>query len=61
MFQRTVGSMGRGQGASWEAVHTIHFGSYNICNVRNGGTESMLRKISQVNVDLGFFQEMKVM
>ena len=35
----------------------IHFLSYNIRNGRNGGLESELQVISQVNVDIGVFQE----
>ena len=37
----------------------IRFGLYNICNGQNGGIESTLRVMSQVNVDLGVFQETK--
>ena len=33
------------------------FLSYNIRNGRNGGLESELQVISQVNVDIGVFQE----
>ena len=49
--------MGRGWGEMWEAVSTICFGSHNICNGRNGGLESALHTISQVNMDLSVFQE----
>ena len=35
----------------------IRFGTYNICNGRNEGLESELRGMSQVNMDLGIFQE----
>ena len=38
----------------------IRFGTYNICNGRNGGLESELRGMSQVNMDLGIFQETKI-
>ena len=37
----------------------IRFGTYNICNGRNGGLESALRGMSQANIDLGIFQEKK--
>ena len=37
----------------------IRFGTYNICNDRNGGWESALRVMSQSNMDLGIFQETK--
>ena len=37
----------------------ISFGTYNIHNGRNGGLESALRGMSQVNMDLGIFQETK--
>ena len=39
---------------------TIWFGTYNICNGRNGGLESALRGMSQANMDLGIFQETNV-
>ena len=38
----------------------IRFGTYNIRNGRNGGLESALRGMSQANMDLGIFQEIKV-
>ena len=38
----------------------IRFGSYNICNGWNGRIESVVRGISQANIDLGIFQETKV-
>ena len=41
-------------------VHTIRFGLYNIYDGRNGGLESTLQGMSQVNMDLGIFQETKV-
>ena len=57
MCRSMGGSMGRGWGEMWEAVSTICFGLHNICNGRNGGLESALHTISQVNMDLGVFQE----
>ena len=39
----------------------IRFGTYNICNRRNGVLEAALRGMSQANMDLGIFQEMKLM
>ena len=38
----------------------IRFGTYNICNVRTRGLESKLREIYQANMDLGIFQETKL-
>ena len=38
----------------------IRFGTYNICNGRNGGLESELRGMSQANMYLVIFQETKV-
>ena len=38
----------------------IRFGSYNICNGWNGRIESVVRGMSQANIDLGIFQETKV-
>ena len=38
----------------------IRFGTYKICNGRNGGLESALRGMSQANMDLGIYQETKV-
>ena len=38
----------------------IRFGTYNIRNGRNGGLEAALWGMSQVNIDLGIFQEMKM-
>ena len=38
----------------------IRFGTYNICNVRTRGLESKLREIYQANMDLGIFQEAKL-
>ena len=37
----------------------IRFGTYNICNRRNGSLYSALRGMFQDNMDLGIFQEMK--
>ena len=38
----------------------IRFGTYNIRNGRNSGLESALGGMSQANMDLGIFQEMKL-
>ena len=38
----------------------IRFSTYNIRNGRNGELESTLRVMSQVNMDLGIFQETKI-
>ena len=38
----------------------IRFGTYNICNGRNGGLEAELRGMSQANMDLGILQETKL-
>ena len=38
----------------------IRFGTYNICNGRNGGLEAALRGVSQANMDLGILQERKL-
>ena len=38
----------------------IIFGTYNICNGRNGGLEAALRGMSQANMDLGILQETKL-
>ena len=38
----------------------IRFGSYNICNFQNGGIKYALQGMSQANLQLGIFQEMKV-
>ena len=35
----------------------IRFGTYNICNGRNGGLKAALRGMSQANMDLGILQE----
>ena len=40
----------------WEAVCTIHLGSYNNCNVQYGGINSALQGMSQANVNLGVFK-----
>ena len=39
----------------------IRFGTYNIRNGRNSGFESALRGMGQANMDIGFFQETKLM
>ena len=56
---------GRGGGGGFrrEAVCMIRFGFglYNIRNGRNGGLEFVLCGMSQNNMDLGIFQETKVM
>ena len=39
---------------------SIRFGTYNICNIRNGGLESALRGMSQANMYLGIFQGKKI-
>ena len=33
----------------------IRFGTYNICNLRNGGLELALRGLSQANMYMGIF------
>ena len=38
----------------------IRFGTYNIRNGRNEGLDSALRGVSQANMDLGIFQETKL-
>ena len=38
----------------------IRFGTYNICNGRNGGLEESLRGVTQANMDLGILQETKL-
>ena len=38
----------------------IRFGTYNICNRRNGGLEAALWGISLANMDLGILQETKL-
>ena len=42
-----------------KSVRTILFGSYNICNGRNGGLEYVLRGMTQANMDPGVLQETK--
>ena len=37
----------------------IRFGTYTIWNGRNGGLESVLRGVSQANMDMGIFKENK--
>ena len=44
---------GRGQ-------NPICFGDYNIQNGRNGGLELVLRRMGQINMDVGVFQEIKL-
>ena len=39
----------------------IRFGTYNICNARNGGLDSAPQGMYQANMDLGIFQETRVM
>ena len=38
----------------------IRFGTYNIHNKINGGSELLLMGMSQANMDLGIFQETKI-
>ena len=38
----------------------IRFGTYNICNGRNGRLKAALRGMSQANMDLGILQETKL-
>ena len=38
----------------------IRFGTYNIRNGRSGGLEAALQGVSQANMDLGIFQETKL-
>ena len=52
------GAFKRTRGSTKEEV-LIRFGTYNIRNGRNGGLESALRGMSQANMDMGIFQEMK--
>ena len=40
---------------------SIRFVTYNICNGSNGGLELALRGVSQANMDLGIFQEKKLL
>ena len=58
----TGGGWGKVQGVE-KSTCSIRFGIYNIRNgrnVRNGGLEYALRRISQANMDLGVFQETKL-
>ena len=48
---------GGGQGVRQEVVRRVRLGMYNIQNGRNRVLDSALRGISQVNVDMGVFQE----
>ena len=59
MCWSTGDSTGRVRGDRRETVCKICFGSYNICNDRNGGLESVLCRVSQANIGLGVFQETK--
>ena len=52
--------MCRSTGISTRGEVPIRFGTYNICNGRNGGLDLALRGVSQANMDLGIFQETKV-
>ena len=49
----------RSTGSSTGEEVPIRFGTYNIRTRRNGGLESALWGMSQVNMDLGIFQEIK--
>ena len=55
---RWWGAFKRTRGSTKEEV-PIRFNTYNIRNRRNGGLESVLRGMSQANMDLGIFQEKK--
>ena len=46
--------------ASTRGRAPIRFGTYNICNGRNGGLELALRGMSHANMDLGIFQDTKI-
>ena len=52
--------MYRSTGGSTRERETIRFGTYNIRNRQNGGLESALRGMSQVNMDLGIFKNPKL-
>ena len=57
----TGGNMGRDGGQTGGYRETvILLGTYNIRNGRNGGLDSVMRVMSQYNLDLGFFQQKKV-
>ena len=45
-----------GGGGRWEVLCAIRFRSLNIRNIQNGGLESTLRLMSQMNVDIGVFR-----
>ena len=49
--------MYRSTGDSTLGRTPIRFGTYNICNDQNGGLEIALQGMSQVNMDLGIYQE----
>ena len=53
-------SMGGGWGDRQGVVRPIRFGTYNTRNVQNRVLESALRGMSQANMDLGVFQETKL-
>ena len=52
--------MCRHTGPPTSVMVPIIFGTYKIRNGRNGGLESEIRGMYQVNMDLGIFQETKV-
>ena len=60
MCRRMGSYTGGGRGDRKEAVRTICFRSYNICNGHNFGLDSALLGTLQANMDLGIFQYMKV-
>ena len=60
MCRCTAGSIGGCQRESQEALCPIRIGAYNIQNGRNGGLDSILQGMSQLNLDLGVFQETNV-
>ena len=55
MFSSTMSYTRKGERTS------IRFGSYNIRNGRNGGFELVLQGMYLANLDLGIFQETKIM
>ena len=57
MCRSTEGSAGRVLEERWDSGQPIPFMSYKIINIRNRGLKSALRGMSEVNVDLGIFQE----
>ena len=52
-----TGEVQGGEGGYPKKERVICFGTYNICNGRNGGLESALRGMSQANIKLGVLQE----